>query len=169
MIDKDVIRSSSSSSLGEGERTPKRKNDAKYIMLSPQEEYLEPVKFETANKRIRHVLPQEERGFNLTVKEEEILSIETMDVDTIISLQQAVKKKNIAIVLLSVVFTFVALGLAVAIKTNSSIMIDASNSLHLFETTFEWWNNKCLRITSYAYIDTTCEGSYLDEISSWYE
>jgi hypothetical protein len=43
---------------------------------------------------------------------------------------------------------------------------NSSNSFHLFETTFEW-NNKCLRVVSYAYLDT-CEG-YLEEISNWYE
>jgi hypothetical protein len=158
--------SSGSSIPEEGERTPKRKNDIKYILFPQAEEYLEPVKFEQTGKSI-HVLSQER--FNFTNKKEE-LSIETIDIDTIISLQRAVTKKNIEIVFLSIVFAFVTLGLlAVTMKNNDSTVEDTSNAFHLFETTFEW-NDQCLRVISYAYIEATCEeGSYLDEISSWYE
>lgn len=171
---KDFV-SSSSSTLGEGERTPKHKNDTKCMMLFPQQEneYLEPVKFETlVNKRI-HILPRERSNFFLTAAKKndknnakEELSIETIDIDTIISLQRVLAKKNLAIFFLSVVFVFITLGLVVIIKNKGSA-VDTSNSFHLFETTFEWYDN-CLRVTSYAHYTDTCEG-YLDEISSWYE
>ena len=115
-------------------------------------EYMEPVRFNKEH------LKNNEKG----VLQESIRNC--FDSAAISSLEREHARKNSLIIGLSLILGSLLFGILVSVQHNSAEK--SKKSFYLFETTFEW-NQKCMKVTSSAFLESYREES--DEMLNWYE